>query len=41
MTMGYGAGAMPEHISEEVSSNPEAADCLLPMGEQSERVLKT
>jgi len=40
MTMGYGAGAMPEHISEEVSSNPEAADCLLPMGITSENVAK-
>lgn len=33
MTMGYGAGAMPERMSDEVSTNSEAADCLLPMGE--------
>ena len=38
MTMGYGAGAMPSKISEEVSSFPEAADCLIPMGITSENV---
>lgn len=40
MTMGYGAGAMPENISDTVSSMPEAADCLLPMGITSENVAK-
>ena len=40
MTMGYGAGAMPENISETVSSMPDAADCLLPMGITSENVAK-
>lgn len=40
MTQGYGAGAMPEHISETVSSVPEAADCLVPMGITSENVAK-
>jgi len=40
MTMGYGAGVMPEKISDEVSSLPDAADCLLPMGITSENVAK-
>jgi len=40
MTMGYGAGAMAENISETVSSMPDAADCLLPMGITSENVAK-
>ncbi|MBW0517927.1 hypothetical protein O181_057642 [Austropuccinia psidii MF-1] len=38
MTMGYGAGAMPEKMSDEVTALPEAADCLLPMGITSENV---
>lgn len=29
MTMGYGAGAMPEKMSDQVTAVPEAADCLL------------
>lgn len=29
MTMGYGAGAMPEKMSDVVMDNEEAADCLL------------
>jgi acetyl-CoA acyltransferase 1 len=29
MTMGFGAGAMPEKMSDAVTSVPEAADCLL------------
>lgn len=29
MTMGYGAGAMPEKMSDKVTAVPEAADCLL------------
>ncbi|KAH9811038.1 Thiolase, N-terminal domain-containing protein [Melampsora americana] len=38
MTMGYGAGAMPEKMSDKVTAVPEAADCLLPMGITSENV---
>ncbi|KAJ2935823.1 hypothetical protein H1R20_g1271, partial [Candolleomyces eurysporus] len=37
MTNGYGAGAMAS-ISDEVLSNPDAEDCLLPMGITSENV---
>ncbi|EAU89891.1 acetyl-CoA acetyl transferase [Coprinopsis cinerea okayama7 len=37
MTNGYGAGAMGEY-SNEVLSNPDAEDCLLPMGITSENV---
>lgn len=29
MTAGYGAGAMPEKMSDNVMENEEAADCLL------------
>ncbi|BGP53155.1 hypothetical protein JCM8202_003671 [Rhodotorula sphaerocarpa] len=38
MTQNYGAGVMPEKMSEEVLANPQAADCLLPMGITSENV---
>ncbi|GAA5839225.1 hypothetical protein JCM5353_008542 [Sporobolomyces roseus] len=38
MTMGYGAGVMPEKFSESVLENEGAADCLLPMGITSENV---
>jgi acetyl-CoA acyltransferase 1 len=38
MTMGYGAGVMPEKMSEKVLSNQESADCLIPMGITSENV---
>ncbi|KAK4056105.1 3-ketoacyl-CoA thiolase with broad chain length specificity [Microbotryomycetes sp. JL221] len=38
MTMGYGAGVMPEKMSETVMENQQAADCLLPMGITSENV---
>ncbi|GAA5901648.1 uncharacterized protein JCM6883_000351 [Sporobolomyces salmoneus] len=38
MTMGYGAGVMPEKFSETVLENEAAADCLLPMGITSENV---
>ncbi|CAD6579196.1 MAG: 3-ketoacyl-CoA thiolase with broad chain length specificity [Cyphobasidiales sp. Tagirdzhanova-0007] len=40
MTMGYGAGAMPERMSEDISTFPLAADCLIPMGITSENVAK-
>ncbi|KIR42258.1 acetyl-CoA acyltransferase [Cryptococcus deuterogattii 99/473] len=40
MTAHYGAGVLPEKMSEEVLSNPEAADCLTPMGITSENVAK-
>ncbi|CAO1637492.1 unnamed protein product [Sympodiomycopsis kandeliae] len=40
MTLGYGAGAMPEKMSDAVSENEQAADCLLPMGITSENVAK-
>ncbi|KZV62223.1 acetyl-CoA acetyl transferase [Peniophora sp. CONT] len=38
MTFGYGAGAQPDGFSEAVLSNPDAEDCLLPMGITSENV---
>lgn len=38
MTNGYGAGIMPEKMSEKVLANQEAQDCLLPMGITSENV---
>jgi len=38
MSQHYGAGVMPEKISEAVLSNKESADCLLPMGITSENV---
>ncbi|GAA6041197.1 hypothetical protein JCM8097_008338 [Rhodosporidiobolus ruineniae] len=41
MTMGYGAGAMPEKFSEKVMECQAAADCLLPMGITSENVAAT
>ncbi|KAK4686979.1 acetyl-CoA acyltransferase 1, partial [Tremellales sp. Uapishka_1] len=40
MTAHYGAGVLPERMSETVLSNPEAADCLIPMGITSENVAK-
>lgn len=40
MTFGYGAGAMPSDTSERVFSNPESADCLIPMGQTSENVAR-
>lgn len=40
MTMGYGAGVMPEKFSDAVMENEEAADCLMPMGITSENVAK-
>jgi len=40
MTQGYGAGAMPKKMSDDVLSNQEAADCLMPMGITSENVAK-
>jgi acetyl-CoA acyltransferase 1 len=40
MTFGYGAGIMPENMSEKVFSYPASADCLLPMGITSENVTK-
>lgn len=39
MTKGYGAGALPD-IADELSTNKEAEDCLLPMGITSENVAK-
>ncbi|KAG8812831.1 3-ketoacyl-CoA thiolase with broad chain length specificity [Serendipita sp. 399] len=38
MTMGYGPTAQPASMSEEVMSNQESADCLIPMGITSENV---
>jgi acetyl-CoA acyltransferase 1 len=38
MTAHYGAGVLPERISDTILSNPEAADCLTPMGITSENV---
>ncbi|KAL8281222.1 hypothetical protein RQP46_006256 [Phenoliferia psychrophenolica] len=38
MTMGYGAGVMPEKMSDKVLDFEPAADCLLPMGITSENV---
>lgn len=40
MTAHYGAGVMPEKMSDAVLSNPESADCLIPMGITSENVAK-
>ncbi|PWN21902.1 thiolase [Microstroma glucosiphilum] len=40
MTQNYGAGVMPEKMSDAVMENEEAADCLLPMGITSENVAK-
>lgn len=40
MTQNYGAGVMPEKMSDAVMENQEAADCLLPMGITSENVAK-
>jgi len=40
MTAHYGAGVLPERISETILSNPEASDCLTPMGITSENVAK-
>ncbi|KAH8913726.1 hypothetical protein BT69DRAFT_1310927 [Atractiella rhizophila] len=38
MTIHYGPGVFPERFSDEVMSNQEAADCLVPMGITSENV---
>ncbi|GAA5991576.1 hypothetical protein JCM10908_005771 [Rhodotorula pacifica] len=38
MTQNYGAGVMPEKMSEVVLANQQAADCLIPMGITSENV---
>ncbi|ODO00330.1 hypothetical protein I350_06963 [Cryptococcus amylolentus CBS 6273] len=40
MTAHYGAGVLPERISDDVLSNQQAADCLVPMGITSENVAK-
>ncbi len=40
MTLFYGAGVMPEKMSDAVMENEEAADCLMPMGITSENVAK-
>jgi acetyl-CoA acyltransferase 1 len=40
MTAHYGAGVLPDRMSDAVLSNPEAADCLIPMGITSENVAK-
>ncbi|CED82454.1 acetyl-c-acyltransferase [Phaffia rhodozyma] len=40
MTTHYGAGVLPEKISEDVLSNQEAQDVLIPMGITSENVAK-
>ncbi|XAO22022.1 hypothetical protein I312_100785 [Cryptococcus bacillisporus CA1280] len=40
MSAHYGAGTIPENISEQILSNPQAADCLLSMGITSENVAK-
>lgn len=38
--MGYGGGVLPSKMSEDVLTNPESADCLIPMGITSENVAK-
>ncbi|EGN95215.1 hypothetical protein SERLA73DRAFT_187550 [Serpula lacrymans var. lacrymans S7.3] len=38
MTFGWGAGTLPSGWSDEVTTNQEAADCLVPMGFTSENV---
>lgn len=40
MTAHYGAGVLPERMSDDVLANPESADCLIPMGITSENVAK-
>ena len=40
MTAHYGAGVLPERMSDAVLANPESADCLVPMGITSENVAK-
>ncbi|WVQ75767.1 hypothetical protein IAR50_005398 [Cryptococcus sp. DSM 104548] len=40
MTAHYGSGTRPAHISERILTNPESADCLIPMGITSENVAK-
>jgi len=40
MTLFYGAGVLPSKMSDAVLSNPESADCLIPMGITSENVAK-
>lgn len=40
MTAHYGAGVLPERMSDNVLSNPESSDCLVPMGITSENVAK-
>ncbi|SCZ96392.1 BZ3500_MvSof-1268-A1-R1_Chr8-2g10164 [Microbotryum saponariae] len=38
MTMGYGAGVMPEKFSDKILEHEPSADCLVPMGITSENV---
>ena len=40
MTAHYGAGVLPEKMSDNVLANQESADCLIPMGITSENVAK-
>ncbi|ODO07739.1 hypothetical protein I350_03314 [Cryptococcus amylolentus CBS 6273] len=40
MTAHYGSGTLPERLSDRILSNPESADCLIPMGITSENVAK-
>lgn len=40
MSAHYGAGVLPERMSDTILSNPESADCLVPMGITSENVAK-
>jgi acetyl-CoA acyltransferase 1 len=40
MTAHYGAGVLPERISDDVLTNQEAQDVLIPMGITSENVAK-
>ena len=40
MTLNYGAGVLPARMSDDVLSNQESADCLIPMGITSENVAK-
>lgn len=38
MSFGYGAGSLPDGVSEEILTSKEAEDCLIPMGITSENV---
>ena len=40
MSLFYGAGVLPERMSDTVLANPESADCMIPMGITSENVAK-